>query len=196
MNPGELKEKISVVALVSDGSNFMWESQKVIWAKAEILNTKNIFSSIGMGARTVKFLVRKQNLSLHSAFIWKGNHCFLTAINEENRLYYEVLTAIVTISKCHIKREPDPTYNNLNRPVYSEPTLITFPGIVTEKFLGNTQEQPMTTIETRLVLVTPKLIKLEEGELVTINEKDYEVLISHTLDEFKNEYEIISRRNV
>lgn len=196
MNPGELKEKISVAVLVPDGNNFIWESQKITWAKAETLNTKNIFSNIGMGARTVKFVVRKQNLSLHNAFTWKGNHCFITAINEESRLYYEVLTAIVTIKECHIKREPDPIYNNLNRPVYSEPTLITFPGILTEKFLGNIQEQPMTTIETRLVLVTPKLIKLEEGELVTIDEKDYEVLLAHTLDEFKNEYEIISRRNV
>ena len=193
MNPGELKERITILSLTEINNNYIWNKETTAWAKVEHLNGTNIFSSVGLGAKSIKLTIRKRNLTLHNAFMWSGRHCFLTNIVNVERLYFEVTAALVNPKTCAIKREYEPTYNNLNRPVYSEPALITFPGILTEKYLGNIRNDPMTTIETRYILVTPKIITLREGELVTISETDYEVLISHTLDEFKNEYEIVAR---
>jgi hypothetical protein len=51
----------------------------------------------------------------------------------------------------------------------------------------------MAVNETRYVLVTPKIISLNTGELVTIGDATYAVEIPHTLDEYKNEYEISVR---
>ena len=192
-NPGELKDRVNVLSINCDNNNYTWTTETTTWAKTERLNGINIFSGVGMGAKSVKFTIRKRKLTFHNAITWKGLHCFLTEIVEINRMYFEVTAALIEPRICTIKREDEPTYDNLNRPIYSEPVLITFPGILTEKYLRNIQNEPMTTIETQYVLVTPKVIVLNEGELVTIGEMAYEVLLSHKLDEFKNEYEIVAR---
>lgn len=192
MNPGELKEKISVLSINSSENAYTWGTSSSIWAKAEQLSGNNIFSKVGLGAKSIKFTIRKKSdLTLHNAFAWNGKHCFLTDIKEIDRAYYEVSAALVEPQICYVERMGEPTLNELKRPVYESNYTLSFPGCITEKYLGHSQESPMTTQEIRYVLVTPKVIILEAGELVTINNITYNVLLAHTLDEYKNEYEIM-----
>jgi len=191
-NPGELNEKISLLTLNQNGNTYAWEASSNIWAKAEQLNSTNLFSRVGLGAKSIKFIIRKnKNLTLHNAFLWRGRHCFLTDIKEFDRAYYEVTTALVEPVACTVMRAGEPKLNELNRPVYGNLIQVTFPGCLTEKYMGHVQNEPMATREIRYVLVTPKPIKVNCGELITINNLTYHVLIAHELDEYKNEYEIM-----
>jgi head-tail adaptor len=195
MNPGELKDRIKVLTLSSAGNTYAWEAEASIWAKVERQSGTNIFSSAGLGAKSIKFTIRKRNITLHNAFRWKDKHCFLTDIVEINRMYYEVTAALVEPKTCTVERTGAPTLDGLNRPIYGEPTILTFPACLTEKYIRHTQDNPMSTIEAQYVLVTPKVITLEEGELVTVENTPYEILVMHTLDEYKNEYEVSARRD-
>ncbi|EPR12495.1 hypothetical protein [Ruminiclostridium papyrosolvens] len=199
MNVGEMQDLIQILSIEQADNSYSWETATEIWSKAERQTTRNIYSNFGQSAKSVKFTIREYeyDLSLHNAIRWNDLHCILTdIIHTENREFIIVTAALVNPQVCTIKRDSEPGYDSLNRPVYSEPISIIFPGILAEKFNRNIQEQPMTTIETSLILIIPKAITLQEGELVTIDNTDYEVQLAHTLDEFKNEYEIISRRNV
>ena len=71
-----------------------------------------------------------------------------------------------------------------------DPAGYKFPGVLTEKYLGHTQERPQTSTTVTYVLVTPKAIELAPGSLVDAGGKNYEVQVCHTLDAWKNEYEI------
>lgn len=196
MNIAELNKRISILSLSQTDMIFTWEITTDIWAKVEQLNGSNLFSRVGMGAKSMKFTIRKRNgLALHNAFLWKGKHCFLTDIKEIDHAYYEVSAALIEPRICNIERTLKPKRNELNRPVYEGSTTISFPGCLTEKYMGHTQNEPMVTKEMRYVLVTPKNIDLECGELVTIGDIAYNVLISHTLDEYKNEYEIMVKED-
>lgn len=192
MNPGEMNEKISVLKLKGAGDMFLWEQESTLWAKSERLNGNNLFSRVGIGVKSVKFTIRaRRSLSLYDAFRWKGAHCFLTDIVSIDRMYYEVTAALIEPRLCSVKRTGKPVLNELNRPVYIDDVTLIFPACLTEKYIGFTQGEPMGVKETRYVLVTPKPIELQVGELVTIDETDYTVIIPHILDDFKNEYEII-----
>jgi hypothetical protein len=192
MNPGELNNKISVMSVKLTGKTYYWEQTSGIWAKVEQLKGNNLFSQVGIGVKSIQFTIRKNSaLSLHNAFQWQGKHCFLTNINEVDRGFYEVTAALIDPKLCIIKRTDKPTKDSLNRPVYSAPENITFPGCLVEKYAGHKQENPMAIIEMRYVVVTPKVIELEIGELITIDNVNYEVLVKHTLDEYKNEFEIV-----
>lgn len=193
MNPGELKERIEILKLDNVDNNFEWNSEITVWAKVEQLKTKNIFSNVGLGVKSIKFFIRKCDLTLHNAIKWRGKHCFLTDIVENDKRYLEITAALIEPKTCTVKRVGKPTLNELNRPVYDDPTIITFPGCLTEKYIRNIQDDPMPVIETQYVLVTPKVIELQEREIVMIDDVSYIVLISHTLDEYKNEYEIMAR---
>jgi hypothetical protein len=196
INPGELKERITVLEFIKNGNAYTWGQISLICAKTEQLSGSNLFSQIGIGAKSYKFIIRKKNnLTLHNAFGWKGKHCFLTDIIEIDRMYYEVAAALIEPRTCSIERTGEPVLNELNRPFYSEDTTVTFPGCLTEKYLGHTQGKPMAFTETKLVLVTPKVIELTVGELVTIGNTAYEVLIPHILDDYKNEYEIMAKED-
>jgi hypothetical protein len=197
MNPGERKDKISILTLKQTENTYSWDVLSNPWAKAERLSGNNLFSKVGIGAKSVKFTIRENKiLTLHNAFRWQGKHCFLTDIVGVGRMYYEVTAALIEPHICTVERIGEPILNELNRPVYNESKTISFPGCLTEKYLGHTQGEPMAITEMRLVVVTPKVIELSVGEIVTINNTPYTVIIPHTLDEYKNEYEIMARSDV
>lgn len=197
LNPGELNERISILSINQAENTYTWEPTSESWAKIEQLTGNNLFSKVGLGAKSVKITARKKcGLTLHNAFLWKGKHCFLTDICEIDRAYYEITAALIEPQICTIERTNPPRLNELNRPIYDESTVISFPGCVTEKYMGHVQNEPMATKEIRNVLVTPKNITVKCGEIVTINNIAYNVLIAHELDEYKNEYEILVKEDI
>lgn len=92
----------------------------------------------------------------------------------------------------------DPDRNN--RPVSTQLPELSFPGVLTEKYVRYESADTYASAKTLLVLVTPKAVDLLEGDLVTVTEGAakaiYNVQARHTLDAFKNEYEILWSRDV
>lgn len=194
-NPGQLKDKIKILSISQNENDFTWDISTTIWAKVEQTNKRNIFSNQGYGAKLVNLVIRKRDLTLHNAIRWNQKHLFITDIIEKDRMYYEVSAALIEPITCIILRNNEPTLDELNRPVYDETlNAITLPAYMIEKYVKHTEEYPMSTVESIYILITPKVIELINGELVAIKGTDYEVLVSHTIDEYKNEYEIRARK--
>ena len=83
----------------------------------------------------------------------------------------------------------------MNRPAFKNIRIAAFPGFLTEKYLGFEQKEVHTETQTTYVLVTPKAIVLQSGDLVQIGDDFYTIKIIHVLDEYKNEYEITEKRD-
>ena len=197
MTTYELTEKISVLSLGVAGTTYTWGVDGSAWANAEKTGKTNIFSKVGLGATTVKFTLRNRTLTLNHALRWNEQHCFLTDIKKtDDRRYLEVTAALADPVTCAVSRTTtttDPTYK---RPVVTDTSTLTFPGVLTEKYLGRVQDEHMAVNEITYVLVTPKVISLEAGEVVSIDGESYSVVLCHTLDEYKNEYEITRKADV
>lgn len=196
--PGELNEPVEVLGLQSSGTDYSWNKDRTIWAKVEKQEQKkNLFSQVGIGVKSIKLTIWKQSLSLNNAFNWQGQHCFLTDVNEIDRmcLYCEVMAALIESKICTVTQLVT-TKNELNRPVTAPQTVLTFPGCLVEKYMGYSQEKPQAVSEMQYVLVTPKAISLALADLVEIDGVTYNVQIAHTLDEYKNEYEIVVKKDV
>ena len=182
INAGALRERLEVLELTRserDGvETWSWESVRRTWARAEVSDKTCLFSSVGIGARRVVFTLRRQDLTLHQAFRWKGQHCFLTSIVPDGLDHLTVTAALVDIVDCLAgagEAAPGPR----------------FPGVLTEKYLKHEQETPMAVNTLTYVLVTPKAAALESGSLTEVDGVPYEVQVAHTLDRWKNEYEIV-----
>lgn len=196
MNPGELRDRVEILSLENLDKVYTWEVLDTVWAKVEIIDKINIFSKIGIGVKSAKFIIRKRMLTLHNAIRWQGRHYFITDIKEIDRLYCEVIAAQIEPKTC-IATRVIPTKNELNRPVPGEPQMIaTFPGYLVEKYLSYQQQEPQAIQEITYVLVAPKVIELETADLITIGEETYSIRIPHNLDEYKNEYEITLTKDV
>jgi hypothetical protein len=195
--PEELRESVEVLGLQSSGSVYIWNKNRTMWAKVEQEQKKNLFSQVGIGVKSIKFTIWKQSLSLNDAFSWQGKHCFITDINEIDRmcLYCEVTAALIEPKTCTVTRLVT-TKNELNRSVTSPQIILTFPGCLVEKYMGYSQEKPQAVTDMQYVLVTPKVISLEIADLIKIDGVTYNVQIAHTLDEYKNEYEIVVKKDV
>lgn len=176
----DLKERIQVQCLLHypEADAFAWEVSRNIWAAAEQDARSNLFSSAGTGARGVTFTVRRSRaLTLHNAFRWRGQFCFLTAI-EDGEPGFQVVKAAL--------REPLVCVQDADM----EPVGCTFPGILTEKYAGHQQLEPHAEVTGDFVLVTPKMITLAPGSWVTVGGAYYLVRVPHELEPFRNEYEI------
>lgn len=183
VNAGKLRERVELLELVESGGVFRWQVRKTTWARAELSDKACLFSSVGIGARRVVFTLRKQPLSLHEAIRWNGRHCFLSSIVPDGPGHLTVTAGLVTPADC---------VGNANK----APRGPEFPGVRTEKYLKHEQETPMATNTLTYVLVTPKAVALEPGPLVEVDGTAYKVAVAHTLDEYKNEYEIVRKRDL
>ena len=197
-----LKERLQVQRLLydSDTDTYAWTEDRLIWAEAARDDRSNLFSSVGVGARGATFTIRRSpRLTLRNAFRWRGRFCFLTAIMDGDPGFQTVKAALCEPVFCTAvpqRRELGPG----NRPKLTEGPRVSFPGVLTEKYVRYAREETYAKTETAYVLVTPKEIALEEGTLVTVQEGPaagvYSLQARHALDDYKNEYEIVRRRDV
>ena len=201
IDAGKLRERLEVMEL-KEGPNGVWTWESVRKARGQVeLNTvkKNLFSSVGIGARNAKLVLRARPLSLCQALRWRGQHLFLTSITKLDRMHLNVQAALVNVVTCLATRTED-TVGAAGRPVAAETMRISFPGILTEKYARYEREETHAENDTSYVLVVPKEISLQAGDLVTVQDGPakavYAVTICHVLDQFKNEYEIARRGDV
>lgn len=185
-----LNHRIEILALAQKAGGYEWVRAGQVWGAVEMSDRKNLFSAVGIGARGAEIIIRSRVLTLHNAARWNGRHCFLTGIvPQDNRLYLELTAALVTVRTCTVTRQTT-ILDALNRPVAGPAETVSFPGVLTEKYMGKETLRPQDAITVRYVLVTPKPVVLAPGEPVTIGGSCYAVEVCHTLDEYKNEYEI------
>jgi len=194
-NPGKFRDSIEILALQETEGGVQWGVSAATWAHVEPLERTNLFSKAGLGARSVRFTMRRRPLTLHQAIRWQGRHCFLTDIAPtEDRLRLVVTAALIEPVQCFVERT-ETTFDALNRPNETHVSAYTFPACLTEKYVRAEQAEPMTVHETVYVLVTPKIVSLSPGELVTVGAGAYTVTACHVLDLYKNEYEIVRKED-
>ena len=181
---GELDQPLEVLELQETGTGvWEWITVRRAWGRVEQTAKTNLFSGVGVGARDAAAVIRRQPLTLHNALRWRGRHLFLTSITTRDRGHLDVAAALVTVDEVHLRGNgPDKG--------------MTFPGILTEKYVRHEQEWPMSINELCLVLVVPKSIRLRPGCLVEARDSAWEVLVPHELDDYKNEYEIGKRADL
>ena len=147
-----------------------------------------------MGVRSVKLsTVPRGDLTLHDALQWKGRHLFLTSITAVNPASAEITAALIEPTACAATR-PEKGKDEQGKLCHTQKPLCSFPGFLTEKYLGFVQKEPQGQVEHRLVLVTPKAVTLKTGDLVKADGGAYAVRVCYLLDEFKNEYEIANTK--
>ena len=184
LDAGRLNEPVTILDFreVSEGV-WDWTPCRRAWANLTLTTKSNLFSKVGVGARDAVILLRRQSLTLHNALRWKDQHLFVSAILEHGRNHLEVSAALVEADQIHLRAD-------------STTDAMTFPGVLTEKYVRHAQEWPMSVNDAALVLVTPKPITLRPGCLVEARGSAWEVIAAHELDRFKNEYEIERRADL
>lgn len=174
---GRLSDRVEVLSLLKttreDGTAYTWEPVRLTWAQTELMTRTNVYSVHGVGAAGVSFTMRRQPLDLDSALRWKGQHCLITAIRPLGRMYLTVEAALVVLSQCRNPR-----------------TGEAFPAVVTEKYVGHQQLEPMAINKHQRVLVTPKAVRLIPGKLVEVDGVPWPIKTPYELDPHKNEYAI------
>ena len=200
IDAGSLDQRLELLELKETAENtWEWVSAGRLWAAVTLDGDRNLFSTVGIGARNAKLVLRRRPLTLHQALRWKGQHLYLTSVTERDRTHLAAQAALVTVVTCSAQRYATGMGQG-NRPVKQELPSQTFPGVLTEKYVRYEQEDTYAKSRRCLVLVTPKTVTLKEGDLVTVKEGPaavvYNVQACHVLDEFKNEYEILFSRDV
>lgn len=165
--------------LAMSSPQWAWRTVRQAYAKAEITNRLAIFANSGVAGRETTFTIRRQGITLRNAIRWKGGHYFITSVEPLGSAHLTVRAALVQFR---------PVCKGVEAGTKRE---ITFPGVVAERYMGHTQEEPMAQNTIRLTLVTPKAIVLKLGSIVDVGDPaPYWVKVPHELDPDKNEYEI------
>ncbi len=197
---GKLDQPLEVLELRETSAGLWeWVAIRRAWGQVEQTAKTNLFSKVGVGARDAAVVLRTQPLTLHNALRWKGQHLFLTSITHRDRNHLDVAAALVEPVTCTAQGYTTKVGEG-NRPQKVERDPVTFPGVLTEKYVKYEKEDTFAKSRRGLVLVTAKPIRLREGDLVTVQAGPaaavYNVQACHVLDAYKNEYEMEFSRDV
>ena len=171
--------------LKNSDDGWSWSERRKAWAAVEQFDKRVIFSSAGAAANsTVIFTIRRQEISMHNAIEWQGQHYFITSIiPTADRGHLTVTAAPVVVVNCTADANKIPKGK-------------TFPAALTEKYVRHEQLEPMAVSSICYVLVTPKAVSLQPGSLVDVAGMPYVVFAAHQLDPFKNEYEVMRKADL
>lgn len=200
IDAGKLNRPAQVLELQETSAGvWKWVPVRRAWANVTYQSKSNLFSQVGVGARDAAVVIRRQSLTLHNALRLGERYLFLTSITDRGRNHLDVSAAVVEPVTCLATRTED-TVGDSGRPVTAETMRVTFPGVLTEKYARYEREETHAESDLSYVLVTPKAIGLRPGDVVTVRDGNvpgiYHVTIPHLLDDYKNEYEIVRRRDV
>ena len=160
---GRLDQLLEVLELRETSAGvWEWVAVRRAWGQVEQTARTNLFCKVGVGARDTAI----------------GRHLFLTGITKRDRMHLDVAAALVELTDC--RADADEREDGAG-----------FPGVLTEKYAKWDQPEPYSVNQLTYVLVTPKGITLQRGGLVAVAGINYEVQAAHTLDPYKNEYEIV-----
>ena len=188
-----LDQKVTVLQLCQDGAtgNFTWEPVRRRWASVVPDAGRNLFSSVGIGARGAAVTLRTDpGLTLHNALLWEGQFLFLTSlVCGEQRDRLELKAAVCDPIVLTANPQDRTGRDEMNRPTIVKQAAFSFPGILTELYRRNQPEEVYRTISVQRALVTPKEIKLRPGTVLTVaGGERYVVRTVQDLDAYKNEY--------
>ena len=190
MNPGKLRDR-GIVLRLAGKEMLRWEPVCTVWLQGKPTGRKNLFSRVGIGADGAEFLLRERDRTLHDAILWEGQHYFLTDIAKEgvHPVYWKVSAARVNPVDVTVKRDTVEK-GAQNRPVREERKIGSFPGCVTEKYLGNSPQDSHIESEERLIVVAPKAALYKKGDRFEFGGERFRVEVVHSLENWKNEYEV------
>lgn len=187
---GAPKEKLQILALSETDGVFSWREAGEIWASVTLESKANLFSRVGIGARSAAIVtVPRPDLTLFAALRWRGEHLFLTEMFDRGPARLEIRAARVTPRGCTAFRAVK-SADRSKPAAYETRKIMRFPACVTEKWMGFAQREPQGELSETVVLVTPKAVDLKIGDVVEVEGLGrYAVRVPHRLDEYKNEFE-------
>lgn len=196
-----LDQKIQVLTLIRGGNtgDFAWSPGRKRWVTIDLTTKNNIFSVIGIGARSAVITIRPDfKLILHQAFQRNSQFLFLTSIilnqDRDRRTIQTALCEPVTLTA---KPQARTGRDAWNRPTAVQQSSFTFPGILTELYYRNAADDAYRVETLQRALVTPKAIKFRAGNLVQAGgEAPYTIRQVMDLDPYKNEYVIERQEDI
>ncbi|MEG1492563.1 MAG: hypothetical protein RR394_09965 [Oscillospiraceae bacterium] len=193
MTAGELDTKLSVLQLLKTENCWAFNPFHQTFGHVEIKNTRNIFSTTAMSARTVEVTVRRQAITLRDSLLWGDKQLFISAIDDSKK-HLLTITAAEIAPVTVLRKIERYGKNEMNNPIRLAPVEQTFPAWISEKYVKLEKDKPAANIETVFVLIVPKAVDvLAVGDLIVFGGAAYAVEICHLLDPNKNEYEIVFR---
>lgn len=189
MDAGKLDNRLFILRF--EGNE--WKAYAGAWASREDVG-KVVYSSYAVGTPGARFVLRARKTTLFDAILCGGKHYMIAEIKQD-KAYETVTAAEVTLVPCTKSAPVISGRDAYNRPVYGEPEELVFPGILAEKYMNYTQEQPNASIERGVMLTTPKEILLSVGDEIHAGGAKYAVQRAYLLDIHKNDYEIVEKRD-
>lgn len=186
---GAMRERVEI--LTFDGE---WKTARKVWAHLTP-EAKVTYSSNSKSLPGVRGAIRcKSGLSPANLMRWRNEYYAPGDVLDELE-YTDFRAAKVILTAC-VARKPKKQIGNVyNRPTPEEPETIAFPGILAEKYVRWTQDKPNVDLENTVVLVTPKSIVLDAGDLIDAGGAVYSVQLCYLTDLHKNEYEIVRKED-
>lgn len=190
MNPSALSERGYILGL-SGNADLRFEPKKPVRMEAKETGRKNIFSRVGIGADGAEFVIRKTSMTLHDAILWNGQHYFLTNIEQVGicPVYYKLTAARVPCEIVTVSRTMT-AMGKSGEAVRTVEKVGSFPGCLTEKYLGEEIGKSHVELEKRLIVVAPKEAVYRSGDIFEIFGESWRVVLCHDLEQWKNEYEV------
>lgn len=189
MNPGELNRKINILRAAGD-KDIRWGTVRAVWSAVTEGKT-GLIAPLAVKTAAIEAVIRETEITEGDALVFRGEHYLITSIlqDTEHPIYLRVQAAKSPVYIAEIYR-PVKKLSDLGATVW-EPELIgSSVCCLAEKYVNNVTGTGHDETATELIMATPKLCELEEGDSVEVLSERWKVMAAYLMDLYKNQYKL------
>ena len=190
MNPGEMNKRITVKEAVTSSEGVIWADAGRPWAKVTE-GKEGLIAAYAVKSEAIEITARETDITPANAVLFRDENYLVTSVLREGEhpVYLKIKAAKGKVHTLHVFR-PVKGKNDFGATVWETEEIMQTVGCIAEKYVNHSSETGHDETETELILVTPKLTVLQEGDSIEEDGDSFKVVAAYLTDEYKNQYRL------
>ena len=189
MNPGKLNRRLTLLRAAGE-REVVWGEVRKVWAAVTEGKT-GLIAPNAVKTPAIEAVIRGLDVTEADALTLAGEHYLITGVlkTADHPVYLKVTAVQSPVYTARLFRS-EKRVNGYGATVWEPAETGTTVCCLSERYIKSQDARGRDETDTGLLMVTPKLCTLGEGDSVEVLSARWKVTMAYTMDRYKNRYQI------
>lgn len=189
MNPGSLNRRLTLLRAAGERA-VVWGTLRQVWASVAE-GKSGLIAPNAVKTPAIEAVIRETDVTEADALLFAGEHYLITEVlkTADHPVYLKVTAAKSPVYTARLFR-PEKRVDGYGATVWEPAGIGSSVCCLSERYVKAQDAKGRDETDTGLLMVTPKLCSLREGDSVEVLSARWKVAMAYTMDWCKNRYQI------
>lgn len=175
---------------MAGSADIRWKTERFVWGAVTEGKT-GLIAPLAVKSAAIEAEIRETDITEADALMFRGEHYLITSVlrDADHPIYLKVQAAKSPVYVADIYR-PVKKVNDLGATEWATELIGSSVCCLAEKYVNTAAGTGHDETESEIIMVTPKLCQLKEGDSVEVLSGRWKVTAAYLMDLYKNQYRL------